>query len=102
MVASLSARCLLDRVANARVGPAAADVPGHCVLDVGIGRLRLAGKECRRGHDLARLAVAALRHLALDPGLLDPGARRCRADRLDGGDLGARDAVDWGGGVTGW
>src|SRR5215510_10403600 len=96
MVASLSARRLLDRLANARVGPTAADVARHGVLDVGIGRLRLARKECRSGHDLARLAVAALRDLAIDPGLLDPGARRGRADRLDGGDLGAADAVDRG------
>ena len=39
--ASLSARLrgLLDRFANADIGPAAADVAGHRVVDVGIGRM---------------------------------------------------------------
>ena len=32
--------------------------------------------------------------LAVEPGLLDLGARRCRADRLDRCDLGRADAVD--------
>src|SRR5215510_6157560 len=97
MVTSLSARCsVLDRFANAEIGPAAADVAGHRVIDVGIGRMWVAGKERRRGHDLARLAVAALDHFPVEPGLLDLGPRRCRADRLDGGDLGAADAVDRG------
>jgi hypothetical protein len=40
------------------------------------------------------LAVAALNDLAIEPGLLDLGARRCRADGLDCRDLGAADAVD--------
>ncbi len=46
------------------------------------------------GHDLARLAVAALHDLVVEPGLLHPGAGRRRADRLDGRDLGRADAVD--------
>src|SRR5216684_8692970 len=102
MVASLSARRgLLDRFANADKGPAAADVAGHRVIDVGFGRMRVAGKERRRGHDLARLAVAALNDLPVEPGLLDLGARRRRADRLDRRDLGGADAVDRGDAGTG-
>src|SRR6266550_4530751 len=54
----------------------------------------VAREERRSGHDLARLAVAALNDLAVEPGLLDLGARRCRADRLDRRDLGSADAVD--------
>ena len=38
--------------------------------------MRVAREQRRGRHDLARLAVAALRHLAVEPGLLDPGARR--------------------------
>src|SRR5216683_4991973 len=96
--AFLSARLggLLDRFANADIGPAAADVAGHRVIDVGVRRMRVALKERRSGHDLAGLAVAALNDFAVEPGLLDLGARRCRADGLDRGDLGAADAVDRG------
>src|SRR5215208_3169257 len=35
-----------------------------------------------------------LRDLAVEPGLLDLGARRCRSDRLDGCDLKRADALD--------
>src|SRR5262249_58891223 len=83
--ASLAARLrgLFDRFANAQISPAAADVAGHRVVDVGIRRMRVARKQRRSGHDLARLAVAALNDLAVEPGLLDLGAGRGRADRLD-------------------
>src|SRR6202011_4403504 len=95
MSASLRARLrgLLDRFANADIGPAAADVAGHRVVDIGIRRMRVAGQERRSGHDLARLAVPALNDLPVEPGLLDLGARRCRADCLDRCDLGGADAV---------
>jgi hypothetical protein len=56
----------------------------------------VARKQRRSGHDLARLAVTALNDFAVEPGLLGLGARRCRADGLDRGDLGAADAVDRG------
>src|SRR5258707_15286837 len=98
--ASLSARLaarlrgLLDRFTNADIGPAPADVAGHRVVDVGIRRMRVAGEQRRGGHDLARLTVAALNDLPVEPGLLDLGADCGRADRLDRGDLGGADAVD--------
>src|SRR6266436_6038974 len=103
MSASLSARLcgLLDRFANADIGPTAADVAGHRVVDIGIRRMWVARKERRRGHDLARLAVAALNDLPVEPGLLDLGARRCRADGLDRRDVGGADAVDRGDTGTG-
>src|SRR5438132_5273562 len=103
MSASLSARLrgLLDRLANADIGPTAADVAGHRIVDIGVGRMRVARKERRGRHDLARLAVAALNDLPVEPGLLDPGARSRRADRLDRRALGGADAVDRGDAGTG-
>src|SRR5271165_6913366 len=56
--------------------------------------MRVARNERRSGHDLARLAVAALNHLPVEPGLLNPGARRCRADRLNRRDLGFAEVAD--------
>src|SRR6266446_9954741 len=57
------------RRANALIGAAPADV-GHHVVDVPVGRFGLLPQEGRRGHDLPGLAVAALRHVELRPGLL--------------------------------
>src|SRR5713226_238929 len=98
MSASRSAwlRGLLDSFTNAKIGPTATDVAGHRGIDLGVSRMWLVRQERRRGHDLARLAVAALNDLAVEPGLLDFGARRCRADRLDRCDLGFADAADRG------
>jgi hypothetical protein len=56
--------------------------------------MRIARQERRRGHDLTRLAIAALRDLAVEPSLLDLVAGRCCADRLDRRDLGVANAVD--------
>src|SRR5262245_40566828 len=61
----------------------------------------LACEQRRRRHDLTRLAVSALDDLAVEPGLLDLGADRRLADRLDGCDRGGADAVDWGDAGTG-
>jgi len=73
---------------------AAADVAGHRVVDIGIRRMRVAREKRRRGHDLARLAVTALHDLPIEPGLLDLGARRRAADRLDRRNRGSADAID--------
>jgi hypothetical protein len=54
----------------------------------------LRAKKRRSGHDLARVAVGALNDLAVEPGLLHLGTRRCRADGLDRGDLGSANALD--------
>src|SRR5262245_20681530 len=53
---------LFDRRTDPRIGAAAADVAGHGIVDVRIARLRVAGEQRACRHDLARLAVAALRH----------------------------------------
>src|SRR5437762_965572 len=50
---------------------AAADVAGHRGHDLLVGRVGALRQERRRLHDLARLAVAALRHLLGDPRLLE-------------------------------
>src|SRR5271154_1621048 len=59
----------MNRGADARVGPAAADI-GHPVVDVGVARMGIVRDERNRGHDLPRLAIAALRRVGLDPRLL--------------------------------
>src|SRR5437660_1342283 len=82
--------------ANLGRGTTAADVAGHRVVDIGIRRMGVARYERRSGHDLARLAVPALNDLAVEPGLLNLGARRCRADCLDRCDLRSANAVDRG------
>src|SRR4051794_27669867 len=51
---------------------ATADV-AHRVVDVGVGRPWLVLEQRRRGHDHSRLAVAALRYIVLEPGLLHLG-----------------------------
>src|SRR5262252_11091835 len=54
----------VDRRANAGVGPAAADV-GHRRVDVRVARARVLREQRHRRHDLAGLAVAALRYLVV-------------------------------------
>src|SRR5215831_1255448 len=87
---------MLNCFANADIGPAATDVAEHGVVDVGVGRMRVAGKECRGRHDLARLAIAALHYFAVEPRLLNLSAGRRCADRLDRRDFGGADALDRG------
>ena len=86
-------------------GAAAADV-GDGFVDVGIGGLRLVLEQGRHRHDHAALAITALRHVAIDPGLLHLVQHAIRRQPFDGGDLFAgglgdqhaagadRDAVD--------
>src|SRR5579872_508657 len=76
----------VDRGADARVGAAAADVR-HGVVDVGVGRLRVLLEQRRGRHDLARLAVAALRHVVREPRLLHRMALAVARQALDGHDL---------------
>jgi hypothetical protein len=58
--------------------------------------MRIARQQGGGGHDLAGLAIAALDHLAVQPGLLDGLAAGRLADGLDGGHGGLTDAVDGG------
>src|SRR5271166_3826255 len=91
---SVRLRGALDRFANAQIGPAAADIAGHRSVDVGFRRVRISREQRGGGHDLARLAVAALHDPQIEPGLLDLGTRSGRTDRLDRRDFGHADAVD--------
>src|SRR6266850_2860247 len=84
----------LDRLPDADIGPAAADVAAHRIVDVRIGRMRLVLEQCRGRHDLAGLAVSALRDLMVEPSLLDLRTDRCRTNCLDRGDFGLAYAVD--------
>src|SRR6185295_12309292 len=64
-------RRALDRAQDAHMRAAAAFEAGERVLDLGIVRLLVLVEQRRRRHDPAIDAVAALRHLLLDIGLLD-------------------------------
>src|SRR5882724_2841368 len=63
---SRSLRGAMDGGADALVGAAATDV-GHRRVDVGVRGMRILREQRRGGHDLPRLAVAALRHVFRDP-----------------------------------
>src|SRR5215470_8486154 len=83
----------VHRGADPRVGAAATDV-GHRIVDVLVGRLRLALEERGRGHDLPGLAVPALRHVERRPGLLH-GVGAVRRQPFDGDDpIRGLDAAD--------
>src|SRR3569623_2814481 len=62
-------RSRVDRGADARIGAAAAEIAGHHLVDVLVGRLVDQSQQRDRLHDLSGLAVTALRDLMLDPGL---------------------------------
>src|SRR5258707_3062333 len=75
----------MDRFADALIGPASTDV-GDGSGDVAVGRTRRLGEQGGGRHDHAALAVAALRHLLGDPGLLER-VRAIARQALDGRDL---------------
>src|SRR5881409_3809306 len=79
-------RRLPDREADAVVGTATAHVAAHGAFYFGVGGALHLGEQRRGAHDLARLAVAALRHVVCDPGLLQRSAFLGLADALDGRD----------------
>src|SRR4051812_24396441 len=60
----------LDRFLDALVGAATADVAAHRRINVGVGRMGVFIEQGAGRHDLARLAVAALHDVDLDPGVL--------------------------------
>src|SRR5712664_2824239 len=81
-----------DCGADADIGAAAADVAGHRLVDFVGGRLLSWGERLEQGngaHDLATLAVAALRHVVLDPGCMHGGSDAISAVGcgFDGGEL---------------
>jgi hypothetical protein len=58
-----------DGGANARIGPAAAKIARHHLIDLFVCWLGDVFKKRNGLHDLAGLAIAALRNLMFDPGL---------------------------------
>src|SRR5262245_36917601 len=115
MLSVLQCACrILDGGTDANVGGAAADVAVHGEVDVAVGRSPHLLQKGDCAHDLPGLALAALRHVAGDPGALDgrrhPASdpfdrrnfrvaeggdrQRARAQRLAVEDHGARPALD--------
>ena len=78
-------RGAVNRAADAVVGAATADVR-HRRVDLFIGGLRVFPQQRRGRHQHARLAVAALRHVDVQPGALQRMAR-IRGQTFDGRDL---------------
>src|SRR5262245_2212076 len=86
MAPSLRVRRGMDRRAHLLEGAAPADV-GDLLVDVGVGGLRLVLEQLRHRHDHAGLAIAALRHVVIDPGLLHLVQYAVLGKTLDGDDL---------------
>src|SRR5262249_34456250 len=84
-------RRAMDRLADAWIGPAATEV--RELGDVGVGGFGLALEEIHRSHDLARLAVAALGHILIEPRLLHGMESLTAGEALDGGHRVARDGA---------
>ena len=60
-------------------------------VDVGVGGVRLLGEQRRDRHDHSGLAVAALRHLLIEPRLLHGVEHAVRGEAFDRRDRGALD-----------
>src|SRR3954447_5039306 len=75
----------MDGAADGLISTAAADVVAHGFVDISVGGVRGLGEEGSGGHDLAGLAVAALRDVLRDPGLLE-GVAAIGREAFDGGD----------------
>ena len=84
-----------DRLLDARIGHAAAEIAVHMRHHFFLGRVGILGKQRRRLHDLPGLAVAALRNLLGDPRLLQRMIA-LGAEAFDGGDLLAGDVAERG------
>src|SRR6267142_965282 len=80
--------------ADTLIRPAAADVARHGLVDVVVSGLRSSGQQCRGRHDLARLTVAALHDVELEPGLLKSLSNRRLSNRFDRGDGFLPDGTD--------
>src|SRR5262245_18845056 len=80
-----------DGAADTRIGSAATEI--REARDVVLARRWLAREHRRGGHDLAGLAVAALRHVLFDPGALDR-VQAGRPEPFDSGNATPRRAGD--------
>src|SRR6478736_6392545 len=86
MTAPSRVRSGVDCLADLLEGPASADISDG-VVDISVGRLRLFLEKRRNRHDHAALAIAALRHIVGDPGLLHLMQRAIAGETLDRRDL---------------
>ena len=86
MASPSSVRGGVNRLAHLLEGAATADI-GDGLVDVLVGRLRLLLEQRRDRHDHAALAIAALRNVVGDPGLLHLVQRAIAGEAFDGGDL---------------
>jgi len=75
----------MNGLSDSQVSAAAAKVAGHRVVDVVVRRFRIAREQRSRVHDLAGLAVTALRHVFLNPGVLER-VQSFRTQPFDRGD----------------
>ncbi len=78
---------VVDGGADTGIGPAAAQVALHRLVDFCVTGRGVFCQEARGLHDLAGLAVPTLRHLIGHPGLLYGGHCVGGADPFDGGDV---------------
>src|SRR5258708_39360331 len=90
MVMSRSLRGGADSLRDALIAAAAAEIAGHRVDDVLVGGCGFLLQQRGSLHDLAGLAVAALRDAEIAPGDLH-GVLALRVESLDGDDLLAAD-----------
>src|SRR4051794_26217215 len=84
---------LLDRFANPAIGAAPAQVAGHGLIDLVVGRPGMLLEKRRRGHELPGLAEAALGNPELHPRLLQR-MTAVRREALDGEHFSARSPAD--------
>ena len=90
----------MDSFANAIIGSAATDVSGHGLGNLIVGWVGSFSQERGSSHDLADLAIAALRHLFGDPRLLE-GGKPVAGKAFDGSDALAAGLRDRHGAGTG-
>src|SRR5680860_1426983 len=83
-------RSVVDRLSDAHIGRAAADVPIHRVIDIRVARFRNLGEQRDGAHHLAGLTIPALRHVKGDPRALHRLRHRA-GNTFDGCDLGPFD-----------
>jgi hypothetical protein len=62
--------CLVDRIPDAQVSAAPAQIAVHGGIDLSIRRFWMFDKQRRSRHNLPGLAIAALRHVNVEPGSL--------------------------------
>src|SRR5207245_4232537 len=93
-VGGLELRCAVNCLANPLVGSAAANVSAHKVINFGVSWTSFLGEQRGGRHDLPALAIATLRNIDFQPGLLH-GMTAVDRQALDGGNFFAGHGGDW-------